>query len=697
MQPDMNQPDPHFTDFVRHGSETAFESLVTSHLGMVHAAARRLLGPARADSAADVAQAVFAQLARRASSLPPDLVVSAWLHRATIRTALNVLRTESRREARERAAAGLMEMNASDDSSEAINAALMPHIDQAIGELPDLDRQALTLCYFEKCRQQEIGERLGLSADAVQKRLTRALGKLRQRLTRRGITLSATALTLWLTDQSVQAAPATLSASSLAAGALQSAAQGTAAGGGFIQIFAMASLKSILTGTVLGLISGGLWATQASSRPPAQPGPSTNGESTAARIPSPGASGNPGAAILQRYAVPAAANTPEALMAQLRSLISAPDNEITRQRLAGWLAEVPQEMWQPLLKLACSSLPSRAGTRWLPELAAAWGKQDPLSAIMALSSMLPERDHLGSRLAASAFRAWHEASPAQAGQWMLDHQDDPRLVHTLPPIITVVAESLLTSSPGDALHWASQLQGNELREAAIYPIWAQLKERKDDAEWAGVCNFLVKGSDPEFKGLALKRMVDEWCSYGHSSSTAANAWLDSLPLASERAVAAQALLGNSLTLRTWPRQDPPATLVAALAEGDPRATADAVKAAVLKQPAAVTANARRSLLPMVPAAERGELIMNAARLLAFADRSPISKDLPLSLQWAAELTDPAIRDPLIHSIALQWREDYATGKTEGAPPQGNETGGLPESILPILRKALKDSGPALKP
>src|SRR5262249_21814766 len=64
---------------------------------------------------------------------------------------------------------------------------------------------------------RSVGQALGVSDDTAQKRVARALDKLREILSRRGITASGTALSAILIGHTVQAAPAGLIASISAA------------------------------------------------------------------------------------------------------------------------------------------------------------------------------------------------------------------------------------------------------------------------------------------------------------------------------------------------------------------------------------------------------------------------------------------------------------------------------------------------
>src|SRR5258706_16131377 len=90
-------------------SEEAFAALVHRHLNLVYSVAlRQVRSPQLAQ---EVAQSVFSDLARNAGTLKPDTVLTAWLYRVAYRTAIDIVRHESRRQAREQIAMEMAAMN----------------------------------------------------------------------------------------------------------------------------------------------------------------------------------------------------------------------------------------------------------------------------------------------------------------------------------------------------------------------------------------------------------------------------------------------------------------------------------------------------------------------------------------------------------------------------------------------------------
>jgi|SRR5438067_448531 len=85
------------------GSEDAFAELVRRHLALVYSTALRCVGGDQ-HLAKDVSQTVFIDLARKAGALSNRFVLTGWLYTSTCFAAAKAVRSERRRQAREREA-----------------------------------------------------------------------------------------------------------------------------------------------------------------------------------------------------------------------------------------------------------------------------------------------------------------------------------------------------------------------------------------------------------------------------------------------------------------------------------------------------------------------------------------------------------------------------------------------------------------
>jgi len=210
--------DQHLLRQYADGSEAAFAELVARHLPLVYSASLRQTG-GDAHLAEDIAQQVFADLARKSGSLPAGTVLAGWLHRATRFAARQILRTERRRLAREKESCT---MNTPYPDADPNWEQIRPWLDEALDQMNPLDRDALLLRFFEQRSLKEIGAALGSGEDAARKRVARALEKLRELLGCRGVTTSVSALSLVMTAKGIQSVPAnlagTIAASSLVVG-----------------------------------------------------------------------------------------------------------------------------------------------------------------------------------------------------------------------------------------------------------------------------------------------------------------------------------------------------------------------------------------------------------------------------------------------------------------------------------------------
>jgi RNA polymerase sigma factor (sigma-70 family) len=192
--------------FAHNRSDEAFALLLKRHLDLVYSAALRQVRSSQL--AEDIAQSVFLDLSRNADKLKPDTLLTAWLYSVTRRTAIDVVRSESRRQLREQIAVELADMKSPDAPWKEIE----PLLDAAMETLDEQDRSSILLRYFENKSLREIGQTLGTSDDAAQKRVSRAVERLREYFLKNSIAVGSAGLATLLSAHAVQAAPLTLAA-----------------------------------------------------------------------------------------------------------------------------------------------------------------------------------------------------------------------------------------------------------------------------------------------------------------------------------------------------------------------------------------------------------------------------------------------------------------------------------------------------
>ena len=236
-------------EYVENRNDAAFADLVQRHLDLVHSTALRRVGESQ--MAKDVAQAVFIQLARKAPSIRQGNALPGWLYRATCYEAASAIRAEQRRRQRETQAMNWLE---SRDESSSVWVAIAPLLDDAMTKLGRADQDAVVLRFFRERSWREVGTALGISEDAAQKRVARALETLRSHFARRGVKVASGALGTTLAAHAVQAAPAGIG-SSLASAALAAAAAGSP---GFITDLTHALLMSKSTACLLAVLGVGV-------------------------------------------------------------------------------------------------------------------------------------------------------------------------------------------------------------------------------------------------------------------------------------------------------------------------------------------------------------------------------------------------------------------------------------------------------
>jgi RNA polymerase sigma factor (sigma-70 family) len=179
--------------------EAAFEVLLWRHGPLVLGVCKRLLRDAQ--QIEDAFQAVFLILIRKGSSLHNRSSLASWLYKIAYRCASRLRTLNSRRRDREQLAVEPIRK----DADEQVWRDLRPVLDDEIGRLPERYRSAFILCYLQGKTNPEAARELGCPVGTIVSRLAWARERLRNRMTRRGVTLTA-ALLVSLLPRAAEAA-----------------------------------------------------------------------------------------------------------------------------------------------------------------------------------------------------------------------------------------------------------------------------------------------------------------------------------------------------------------------------------------------------------------------------------------------------------------------------------------------------------
>ncbi|MBV9864996.1 MAG: sigma-70 family RNA polymerase sigma factor [Abitibacteriaceae bacterium] len=190
-------------EYVENGSQAAFTIIVERYVNLVYSTClRELRDPSLAE---DVTQVVFVILARKASTLREGTLLSGWLFNTARFASKNALKQEMRRQQRERKA--VEDMIGETRTQDASWAQLEPLLHDALSSLGGDERNALLLRFFEGKSFKETAQSLNVSTDAAEKRVARALDKMRRYFSRHGYVVPLALLGSLLADHAVRAAP----------------------------------------------------------------------------------------------------------------------------------------------------------------------------------------------------------------------------------------------------------------------------------------------------------------------------------------------------------------------------------------------------------------------------------------------------------------------------------------------------------
>src|SRR5262245_59323964 len=236
--------------FVNQRDESAFAELVARHGPKVFAVCRRVLD--QHQLAEDAFQATFLVLVKRAHSIQPRSAVGGFLYGVARRAALEAFAVSRRRK---ETLVGKVP-----DSPTAARAVVEPDVlamlDEEIANLSETLRASVVLCELDGVSRADAARQLGIAEGTLSSRLAAARKQLAERLTKRGVVLSATVLAA-LANSATASVPPVLQTRSAAAAAIA---------GGVMKTMMLAKLKATVALGVL-LTAFVAWALVPSAAP----------------------------------------------------------------------------------------------------------------------------------------------------------------------------------------------------------------------------------------------------------------------------------------------------------------------------------------------------------------------------------------------------------------------------------------------
>jgi RNA polymerase sigma factor (sigma-70 family) len=239
--------------FIAQREETAFEALLRRHGPLVWSVCRRVL--AEEHAAEDAFQATFLVLVRKARSVSKQASIRSWLYGVALRVALRARQQENLRRRREQETPS---RPSADAASEATWQDVRPILDEEIQRLPEKYRLPIILCYLEGQTNDEAAQQLNCPRGTIATRLARARERLRSRLLRRGVTLSAATLAALLSDNAMSATVPPLLVGQTAKVVLSGAASVsiTTLTEGVLHAMFLSKLKMVLTMSLMVAVLG---------------------------------------------------------------------------------------------------------------------------------------------------------------------------------------------------------------------------------------------------------------------------------------------------------------------------------------------------------------------------------------------------------------------------------------------------------
>ena len=221
-------------------AESAFEALVGRHGPMVLRVCRGVLRDAH--DVEDAFQATFLVLVKKAHAIGERELLAPWLYGVAHRVALKARGVAARRNQRE---GGTLD-DPPGDAAEGPWLDLRPMLHEELNRLPEKYRKPVVLCHLQGLTHSEAAQELAWPVGTVSVRLARARKLLKERLTRRGLAVTAS---LWAAGLMAEGASAAVPEALIrsTARAAQSFATGKTLAAGVVSAAALTLTRSTLT------------------------------------------------------------------------------------------------------------------------------------------------------------------------------------------------------------------------------------------------------------------------------------------------------------------------------------------------------------------------------------------------------------------------------------------------------------------
>ncbi|MGB4106531.1 MAG: sigma-70 family RNA polymerase sigma factor [Alphaproteobacteria bacterium] len=180
-----NETDEGLLVRIQRGDQRAFAALVNRHVKKFHAAAYRMC--ADTQESEDIVQEAFLKLWSKPESWDPSrgAKFSTWFYRIVTNLAIDKMR-------RKKAVAVGDVIDVFADTRDSQETELYEKqrqgaLENAIQSLPERQKTALNLCFYEGVSNREAADIMGVSVKALESLLVRAKGALKEELSKRGV------------------------------------------------------------------------------------------------------------------------------------------------------------------------------------------------------------------------------------------------------------------------------------------------------------------------------------------------------------------------------------------------------------------------------------------------------------------------------------------------------------------------------